>query len=37
MQSTTHLNEWIQYTYQPQSVVYNCKDQSKVRTFVVPN
>jgi len=33
MQSNTPQNEWVQYTFQPQSVVLNHRDQDKIGTF----
>jgi hypothetical protein len=35
MQSTTHSNEQMQYTFQPQSMVQNHKDQNGTWTSVV--
>jgi hypothetical protein len=37
MQSTTHLNEQMQYTFQWQFVVQNHRDQDGARILVVPN
>ncbi len=37
MQSTTHPNQWVQYTFQPQSVVQSQKDQDEARTSIILN
>jgi hypothetical protein len=34
MQSTTHLNEQMQYTSQSQSIVQSHRDQDRIGTFV---
>jgi hypothetical protein len=36
MKSTIHLNEQMQYTSQPQHVVWSHRDQDETWTFVVP-
>jgi hypothetical protein len=35
MQSNSHPNEWVQYTFQPQSMVQSRRDQDKARTSIV--
>jgi hypothetical protein len=37
MQSTTHLNEPMQYTFKSQSMVQSHRDQNKTWTCIVPN
>jgi hypothetical protein len=37
MQLTTHPNEWVQYTFQPQFVVKNKKNQFGIGTPAVLN
>ncbi len=37
MQSTTHPNEWVQYTSQSQSMVQSRKYQDRIRISIVPD
>ncbi len=37
MQSTTHPNQWVQFTSQPQSVVQSQRVQDEARTSIVLN
>jgi len=37
MWSTTHPNEWVQYTFKLQYVVQSRRDQNGVGTFVIHN
>jgi hypothetical protein len=37
MQSTTHPNEWVQYTSQPQFVVQSRRNQSRAKISIVPD
>jgi UV DNA damage repair endonuclease len=34
---TTHPNQWVQFTSQPQSVVQSQRDQDEARTSIVLN
>jgi hypothetical protein len=37
MQLNTRPNEWVQYIFQLQFMVQSCRDQDRVRTFVLFN
>jgi hypothetical protein len=37
IQSITHLNEWVQCTFEPQSMVQSRKDQNRARTSIILN
>ncbi len=37
MQLTTHPNEWVQYTSQPQHVVQSQRNQDGARISIIPN